>query len=788
MSQGFRKFAVLVFVLRWPLLLAFILATLFFGYEATSLRIDPSTETLFTKTTPEYRFYQEFKENFGSDHLVAVAIETSDYLTLTNLRLTHVLTRLLASDRRVDRVVSVTNALDIRHKIFGVKIEPLISGVFEGEKSIQEFREEALRHPLIQGNLVSRDGKVGAILLRLRAKPKDPNFLQGYIGELRRTLKSFSWRGVRFYVAGSPVEQYDLTDSIQRDQAFFIPAVALFLILATFLIYRNGASVVVAMSVVFVTLVWTFGTVSLMGRPLNLVNSLLGPVVMIVTVTSVVHLINLFCELRPHHPSLRECICLTLQHLGIPCFLAAATTVAGFLSLCLNRVPAVQSFGVAAAIGTSYSYLITMVLTPLLLPILPLKGDWRAEGEQHFFNRIIVYALERIEFHLKWILLAIAALLLILAVVGLPRIRIDTNLVRDLRPDSALAVATRFIDQRLAGVYSLGISIERKDRGPMVTVETMKKVDAFAQFMEAMPEITKVNSLPLLVKKVHEAREGEAAAFAIPEDEETLQTYLEKMAESNNPDFWSFISRDFRRLSLEGRMKAIGTEKGRVREEKIWSYVRENFGDEYRIRLTGSVVLLGQMAERLVTNQLQSLGFTFFLILALIAFFFRSFMMGLLAAVPNLFPILGLYGLMGWAGIELSTTTAMISSVALGLVVDASVHFLYRFRFEFDHRHHYLQALHHTYRNVGQALVVATLILVFGFASSVFASFRPTIYFGLLTSLTIFFALVCTLVLLPLILILLKPFGKAPLFGALSKLSKETLTPQTASSIISRLS
>ena len=123
----------------------------------------------------------------------------------------------------------------------------------------------------------------------------------------------------------------------------------------------------------------------------------------------------------------------------------------------------------------------------------------------------------------------------------------------------------------------------------------------------------------------------------------------------------------------------------------------------------------------------------------------------------------------------------MISSVVLGLVVDASIQFLYRFRHEFERRRHYLQALHHTYRNVGQAMVVSTLILVFGFASSGFASFKPTVYFGVLTSLTIFFALICTLILLPVVLILLKPFGRQ---AVLAKDSKQILTAPHGSPII----
>lgn len=774
--------AQVILVLSWPVLLIFILATVFFGYCAAFLKIDPSTETLFAKNTPEYRFYRDFRSHFGSDSLIALAIETpSDYLTLENLRWTRVLTTVLSSDHRVDRVVSLTNAVDIRHKRFGVKVEPVIEGIFEGQRPLRALRKEVLTNPFIQGNFLSRDGKVGAILIRLKPNPQDANFLKGYVSELRSLLKNFPWPGARFYVAGSPVEQHDFIVAIRRDQMFFIPAVTLFLILASYLIYRNLPSVVVAMSIVFTTLVWTFGTIALTGRSLNLINSLLAPVVMIVSVPNAIYLINLFSELRVHHPSLNESIVLTLQYLGLPCFLTSATVVVGFLSLVLNPVPAVQDFGLFAALGSFYAYVLAMTLTPLLLPLLPFQKRLKMSEEDHFFNRVIVFYLEKIEFHLKWLLLLGTVFLIALSIVGIRKIRVDTNLIRDLRANSPIAVATRFIDSRLTGVYSLGISVTRRDAKPLVSVATLKKIDELAQFLERQPEIAKSNSLSTIVKKVHEARVGDVSGFRIPADEKTLQDYLARMAASNNPDFWSFISRDFQQMRLEARMKAVGTERGRSLETRIWNYVGKNFGDPYEVKITGSVVLLGKMSERLVNNQLESLGVAFFLILSLIVLFFRSWKMGLLASIPNLIPMVGLYGLMGFLKIELSTTTAMISAVVLGLVVDASIQFLYRFRYEFQERRHYLQALHHTYRNVGQAMMISTLILVFGFASSVFASFRPTAYFGLLTSLTIFFALLCTLVLLPVVLVLLKPFGPPAVF---KPSRKDILTPTEPSSII----
>ena len=777
----FRKFAQFTLFFLWPILFFFILTTLLFGYMVFFLKIDPSTDALFPKHTPEYKFYREFREHFGSDSLIAVAVQTPDYLTLPNLRLTQALTNLLDSDARVDRVVSVTNAMDIRHKFFGVKVEPLVKGIFEGKKQIKAFKKETLTNPLILGNLVSKDGKTGAILIRLKAKGDNSDFLKGYVSDLRKVLRSFYWPDAQFYVAGGPVEQHDFIDAIRKDQMIFIPTVTLFLVVATFLIYRNLPSVFVAMSVVFVTLIWTFGTISYLGKSMNLVNSLLAPLMMIIAVTNAIHLMNLFSELWPRERNLRESISLTLEHLGVPCFLTAATTMAGFFSLVFNQVPAVQSFGLFASLGTFYSYGITMLLTPVLLPLLPFRQKIVESNNKVFFGRLVDFFLKRVE-SLKPIFIWASAALIIASLFGIGKIRLNTDMIKDLPEKSSIAIASRFIDENLAGVYSLAVSIRRSDGKSLIAVDTLKKVDELGRFLESQPEVTKVNSPALLVKKVNQARMGRMGALKIPRQEKTLRKYVEKMAESDNPDFWSFVSRDFRQLSLEARMRAVGTEKGRELERRIWRYVKKNWGEDYEIQMTGSVFLLGKMSDHLVNNQMGSLGFAFLVIFLIIALFFRSWMVSLLASVPNLVPILALYGLIGFMGIELSTPTAMISSVAIGLVVDASIHFLYRFRYEFERRKSYLTALRETYRNAGEALTVSTLILVFGFASSVFASFRPTLYFGLLTSLVILFALFCTLVLLPAILVILKPFGP----GRKPKPSpKQILTLKKRSSIIS---
>jgi hypothetical protein len=310
---------------------------------------------------------------------------------------------------------------------------------------------------------------------------------------------------------------------------------------------------------------------------------------------------------------------------------------------------------------------------------------------------------------------------------------------------------------------------KRKDGGTMIDSKSLKELDDFKTYMESMPEISKVNAITTVLKKIHEARHDDPKEYKIPDSENDLKRYFQGMQESGDPEVWKFVTRDFKEVRFEARMKAVGTREGALVEEKAREYLKNKLSAHFEYKLTGSVVLLGHMAKNLVHQQLESFIFAFISILAVIILLFRSVKLGLLAAIPNLIPIIAVYGLMGFMRIELSTPTAMISSIVLGLVVDASIQFIYRFQMEFKKRGHYLQALHHTYRIMGSSMFVSTLILCVGFAASAFASFRPTVHFGILTSLTIFFALVCTLVVLPVFILMVKPFGRQRLF------SKESL-------------
>jgi hypothetical protein len=762
----FRHFAEFVHHFRWPILLAVLLSVFIFGTAVTHLSVDPSMETLFIKKSPEYQYYQQYRVKYGSDQMIAVAMSTEDLFTPKNLKILKKITDGIAGYDQVERVISLTNAMDIRHKMLGVKTVPALEGVFEGERSIEDVKGEVLHNELYLSNIVSKDGKIANILAYLKPAERNSAAANGaFIAQLKIFLDSFEEPGVKFYMAGAPVEQYEFIDLIHRDQMVFVPVITIILILMTLLIYRSFACMILSMSIVFTTLIWTLGTISFLGQELNLMTSLLAPVIMIVSVINSTYLINLFFEVRPHHKSLKEAVTVTIQQLGMPCFLTHFTAILGFSSLALSPIPAIQSFGIFAALGTFYSYIVELVMTTLLLPLLPYRPpNPNTSSEGHFFNRVLLRFLEKLELRWKWWILIVTALVLVLSVQGVQKLEVDTNIVKQMKPNLPLAIATRFIDERLTGVYSLGFVFRRKDGESMIDSRTLNLLDQFKTYLEGEPGIAKVNSVTTLVKKINEARRNDPDAYRIPRSPMILNLYFKGMAQSNDPELWKLISPDFKEVRLEARMRAIGTTQGALLEERVREYLQTHMSDFFEYKLTGNVVLLGKIAKSLVHEQAQSFAFAFISILIVIILIFRSVPLGLLAAVPNVFPILMVYGIMGFAGIELSTATAMIASIVLGLVVDASIQFLYRFRKEFQHRSHYIQSLHHTYRNMGQSMVVSTLILCMGFASSVVASFRITVHFGVLTSLTIFLALICSLLVMPALLIMIKPFGPQRLF------------------------
>lgn len=767
MSSMFERFSRLAVYFRWPLFILFMGATIFFARQMPNLVIDPTMDSLFVKNSADFKYYAEYRQRYGSDQMVVVAMATPDLFTKERLIKLEDFSKSISEFPEVEHVYSLASVMDLRHKFLGVQMVPAIDSGMTGNRNLPDLKKDILSNELFTKNLVSENGKHATILIYLKPVKKVKEVSRDFVAKLLETLRAHESSDVRFYLAGAPVEQSEFIRLIQRDQNIFVPLIVLLLMLSIYLIYHSVICVFLAMSMVLMTLVWTMGSIHVLNQEMNLVTSLLSPVIMIIAVVNSVHFINLFLDIRKSSRrdprSMKYVVYMTMKQLSKPTFLAHFTTILGFASLMLNPVPAIQSFGLFASLGTFYSYVIHMVVIPVLLPMLPASLFMHVKKESWWEKRVVEFV-ERIEYQMRRLIILLTILLVIISYYGLQKLEVDTSLVKQLRPDSTLAKATRFIDDNITGVYNMAFVFRSKDGKPFLTHSSLQKMDDFKTEIEKLDGVRKVNAITSLVKKIHSTVEDRPEAYVIPKDDKRIDVYLNEMMKKSRSDTLQWISHDFQELRMEARIRAVGTREGDALESRIREMIRQKLSAEFDCEITGNITLLGQMAKKLVDYQLRSFGVSFFSILFLIMLLFRSVRIGLLAAIPNLLPILFVYAVMGFLKIELSMPTAMISGIVLGLVVDSSIHFIHRFEIEFKKRRNYLVALHHTYRHVGASLVTSTLILSVGFASSIFASVKPTVYFGVLTSLAILIAAVCTLIVMPVFLVWLKPFGKPKLF------------------------
>ncbi len=584
--------------------------------------------------------------------------------------------------------------------------------------------------PII-GTLLSADLRTTGILVTPDYANISSAVRRSWLSNVRTVVAGHTRNGRQTYVAGTPFERNDVDGYLQRDQRVLIPLIVIILLGVTYGLYRQFRLALIPIGCVVLALTWTMGLVGFIGLPLNVITSLLPPVLMVVSVSAAIHLINAFLAARATGTAHREAIGQAIRDVGAACGLTALTTMLGFFSLLVSPVPAVREFALLAGIGVGLAFVITITGVPLALFVAGRCQPCQA-GAQGPIERLLEHCLGWVLGHRGRIYLGTLVLIL-LALPGLFRLVEGTDIVRALKANAPLRVSTEFIDQHLTGVNALELIVTLPESGMQPAF--IRRVLAFSHALQARPQVTSVHS------------PWEGLRWIQPEllaDDQQLRVIATLLPLSTPLDQWLNINANALRVSV--RTRAMGSDRFLALARHV-NHQGEAVG--LPVQLTGTNYLLARMSRTLVFTQLRSLGLAIVLILGTIALALRSWQLGLLAAIPNLLPPLLVFGLMGWCGIGLSTATTMIASVALGLVVDDTIHLLYRYRQTLRSGHDKPWAITEAVRHTGRALVITTVILTLGFWAGIIGSFKPTVSFSFLTGLTMILALLADVLVLP---------------------------------------
>lgn len=753
MSRSAR-FARWLFDWRRPLTALVLLGAIVCARYANPDNVNNDLSAWVSKDSPEYREYDRFRREFGGSRVLIVAVAGDGLFTPEGLAYLDRVSREIARLPLVERVQSLATANVVRQlpprdgDDGGIEVTALVGDRGATAAGAAAVRRDALDDPLLRGDLVSADGRVTAIVVSTDEDRIDKE-RGAVIERIRGIVDADRPPGLRSYFNG-PLEISEtynrITISNQRD---LTPPVLLITVVALWAMFRSWRKVALLLFAVGVSVAWTLGLYVLLGYEMNVLTSMLMPLVVVLAVADDVHIVQHFEQALRQHGDRRRAFESTVAHLLKPLFGASATTALGLASLATSDVVAVHSFGVGAAVGVMVDMTISIVLVPTLL--VWMRPETHTAPQETW----LLEPLRRVgrwSFGHARTVGIVTLLALAVAGVGLTRLRVDTNHVNFFAPGHPLHEAADVLDRELAGIYSFNVMLE----GPADSMKSPDVLARMARLGEALrqqPQVRKVSSLVDYVQRTNQQLAGgDPAAFRLPDSAEAIaqELFVFGLSDEGRTELDRVVASDYSRAHLTVKLASMSSDVVFAQIFEAERLANDAFaGSGITPVVTGAGRIFATLDHYLVTSQVSSFGTAFFTVFGVIFLIFRSARFGGLAIVANLVPVVVVLGLMGWLGISLNVATIMVASVALGVVDDDTIHFINRYRHETDHGATPAEAVECAAMDEGRASLTTAIVNSLSFGVLWFSEYKPTAWFGSLLAATMAVAFLAEVFIVP---------------------------------------
>ena len=760
---------------RFPLSAFLVLGALVLSPRANITEIDNDVTAWFSREDPVYKDYERFRAEFGGTRALIVALQAESADQLFSRGTLTLIQDITGDIQRVDtvqRVYSLATATVVEALPAGaadeggLDVRPLLENVETRDPA--EIKSKALEDDLIRGDLVSEDARTTALIVSFDEDRID-EVRAGVIQSIHDIVDPRLPAGVRAYYNGS-LEISETYNRITLDnQLTFTPPILLFTLLAIYFSFRSVRKTFLAIFAVLVSVLWTLGLYSLMGFSYNVLSSMLVPLIVVLAIADDVHIMQHWDEER-RRGNAEQAFKRTVSHLVAPLFGASATTALGMLSLATSSVVAVRSFGVGSAVGIMMDFVISLVLMPTLLSLV--KPETAPAPHERYLLRPL-QAVARFSCARPGRVLAVSLTLAAVAILGVTRLRVDTNHISFFSRNHPLGQSAAVIDKELAGVYSFQIMLEGPPES-LKTPDVLQRLDRLQAELRRFPNVRKVTSVADYVKRINrELNDGRPEANVIPDDANAIaqELFVFALGGEGRHELDRVVASDFSRAQVSIKLQSMSSDLVLEQVEQADRRAREAFaGTGITVLTTGSGRLFSTLDHYLVVSQLSSFGTAFFTVFGVIFLVFRSFRFGLLTIAPNLLPVLAVLGVMGYLDISMNVATVMVASVALGIVDDDTVHFINRYRRETAAGAGTDQAIAIATAHEGRASLTTAIINSAGFAVLLLSEYKPTAWFGGLLALTMAAAFLAEVFILPATIKLLpRVFGAESLSHGISR-------------------
>ena len=514
------------------------------------------------------------------------------------------------------------------------------------------------------------------------------------------------------------------------------------------------------MGVVSIAVMWVFGFLGLFGYEITILTGLIPPLVIVIGIPNCVFLINKYQQEISKHGNQAKSLIRVIRNVGNVTLLTTLTTAIGFATFIFTESTLLKQFGVIASINVVSIFFISLLVIPIIYSYMSIPKEKHLRHLHRNWIGGLIKFIENTVKHHRIAVFTSAIALLILSIIGIYKIKISGSLIEDMPKSAAFFDDIGFFEKNYGGIMPLEITINTKQKNGVTKLANLKRIDELCTHIEEIPEISKPLSLVNLVKYAKQAYyNGNPKYYSLPTTQEQnfILSYV-KNSKGNANMLSAYVDSLGQTARITTFMKDIGTEKMQQIEENIYSKAQKLFpSDRFDVKITGKAYLFTKGTNYLATNLIWSLALAILLIALIMAYMFRSFKMIVISLIPNLLPLLITAGLMGYFGIPLKPSTILVFSIAFGISVDDTIHFLAKYRLELVARNWKIsKSVYAALRETGVSMFYTSIVLLCGFSVFLLSSFGGTKALGGLISATLLFAMMTNLLLLPSLLLSLE--------------------------------
>jgi len=756
---------IIEFDLKYPrsIIAACILLTLLMGWSIPRIQLEPDVKALMPQDFEIINAMKQMEDTFGGNDLVVVSITSENIFSSATLEKIEAMTAEIETLTTVDQVVSITNVPDVVGTADGFEVREVIDDLPTTASQIDSLKERIADNPMIYGTLVSTDFQKAGIIayLDVAGHKNTDNEIYDTFMAIRHKYEGPE----QIHMAGLPLTRREVSATMTSDVKKLFPYGIILMILLLVLTFHSWTGAFLPFTVVIMSIVFTVGLMVMVGVKMTVVEMLI-PVMLIAIANSYsIQVITQYFVEYFNNPKADKdnLIRLILAYLTTPVLLSGFTTLVGFLSLRSHILPPAKNLGLLCACGTTIAFIYSLTFIPAALKLLNFPITIKAADSNVRTHRFLEgWGRFFIRFRKPFLIACLIGIIIVST--GMSRIIVDTNPIAYWKKSAEIRQSNDVIDRNFGGSSTISILATGDIKDP----EFLHKIDSLCVFLESQPAVTYANSIVDLLKRMNRAFHGDSVQYnVIPATAEEVAQYLFLYSlTGDTKDLDRFVDYDYTQSQILARVNDSGSKTSYKLYTDTRDYIAKHLGSENFPSVSGMAPLIGVLSKLVVDGQIRSLALSIVAVFLIVAIAFRSAVAGLISIVPLSAAVLCLFGVMGYVGITLNMATALISSIMIGVGIDYTIHFIYRFRLEARKDGDAERAVLRTLTTSGKGIVYNAVSVIIGFMVLMLSGFEPIFFFGFLIVFSIIICLVGALTILPALLVSTKP---AFIFGKRSK-------------------